>query len=106
MVEGKDVHTSVLTLAEISDVYVRDGLPQLEERIRFIRSRGPILGISPAIAQRAASTKWMQRRSGKPLGLADALIYETANERGLELVTGDEGFQGLPGIQFIESRSR
>ena len=106
-VEGPDVATCVLTLAELSDVYGRDGRAAvLDDRIHFIHSRGPVLPVSEHGARKAGATKWNQRKRGHPLGLADAIIYETAREHGLELVTGDEGFKGLDGVRMVSAKVR
>lgn len=105
VVEGPEVFTSIITFAELSDLYGREGLPGLDERLMFIRSRGPVLATSQGAARAAGATKWAQRKKGHPLGLADALIYETARERGLDVVTGDPGFQGLPGVTMVGARS-
>lgn len=106
-IEGPDVSTSILTLAELSDVYERDGRTSVvHERIAFIRSRGAVLDLSSEAAVGAAGTKWRQRRAGHDMGIVDAMIYETAREHGLELVTGDEGFKGLDGVRMISAKAR
>ncbi len=103
-IEGPDVATCALTFAELADLHARDGLPDLDARLAFIRSRGPVFAVSEAAARRAGATKWSQRRKRHDLGLLDAMIYETARENGLELVTGDKGFKGLPGVRFLGAR--
>ena len=37
----------------------------------------------------------------KGLGMADAVLYATAQARGVTLVTSDSHFQGLPGVEYI-----
>lgn len=106
VVEGPDAATSVLSLAELADLHARDRRPGLEARVTFIRSRGPVLEVSQRAAQQSGATKWQQRSKGHPMGLADAVIYETAREHGLELITGDKGFKGLAGVRFLDARSR
>lgn len=103
-IEGPDVATSVLTLAELADLHSRDRRPGLEERVAFIRSRGPILEPSHRAAQEAGRLKWAQRKRGHEMGLVDAIIYETAREHGLAVVTGDPGFNGLPGLEAIKTK--
>ena len=104
LVEGPDVATSVLSLAELADMHVRGERPGLDEKIAFIKSRGRVLSPSPRAALEAARVKESQRRKGHPMGLADALIYETAREHGLAVVTGDEGFTGLAGVEFVNAK--
>jgi predicted nucleic acid-binding protein len=107
IVEGPEVATSVITLAELADVYERDGRSKVvDERIQFIRSRGAVLPVPEDAARRAGKTKWAQRKKGHPLGLADAMIYETARETGLTFVSGDVGFKGLVGVQLVNAQSR
>lgn len=106
IVEGPDIHTSILTLAELADVHERSKTPKLEDNAAFIAGRGPVLEVTHDIALRAGRTKWQQRRAGHHMGIADAIIYETAREHGLELVTGDEGFKGLDGVRMVSSKAR
>lgn len=106
IVEGPDVATCMLTLAELSDIHERAGVKGLEENAGFIADRGPILEVTRHVAIRAGRTKWRQRRAGRGMGLADAIIYETAREHGLELVTGDEGFAGLDGVRMVATKKR
>ncbi|MEK6975351.1 MAG: PIN domain-containing protein [Candidatus Thermoplasmatota archaeon] len=106
LVEGPGVATSILTLAELADIHERSTTPRLAENAAFIASRGPVLEISPQAALRAGGTKWRQRRARREMGIADAIIYETAREHGLELVTGDSGFKGLEGVRLISTKAR
>lgn len=95
------VATSILTVAELGDLHFRDGRPALEERISFIASRGRLLEVTRAVAEKAGRTKWAQRRRKRAMGLGDAIIYETAQAEGLTVLTGDPGFKGLPGVEFL-----
>jgi predicted nucleic acid-binding protein len=36
------------------------------------------------------------------IGLADAIIIETANQNGLKIVSGDPHFENLENILFLE----
>ena len=47
-----------------------------------------------ALAAANASVEWR-------LGMADAIIYATAQALGAELVTSDQHFQGLPGVTLL-----
>lgn len=106
IVEGPDVATSMLTLGELADLHERASEPGLDDHVAFIAARGPILELTKTGAMRAGSTKWRQRRAGHEMGLVDAMIYETAREHGLELVTGDQGFRGLDGVRMVSARAR
>lgn len=106
LVEKGEPATCILSVAELSDLHARAARPGLDERLAFIASRGPLLGVSRQAAARAGRTKWAQRGKGHPLGLGDAVIYEVAREHDLELVTGDPGFTGLEGVVMIAPRKR
>ena len=38
------------------------------------------------------------------MGLADAIVYATAQEHGATLITGDPGFKGKKGVLYIGPR--
>lgn len=102
LIEKREVATCILSFAELSDLHARAARPGLEDRLLFIASRGPVHEVSHTAATRAGATKWSQRRNGHALGLGDAVIYEVAREHGLEIITGDPGFRGLPGVRLVE----
>lgn len=94
--------TSIITIAELSDLYHREGHEGLEERLEFIAASGPILDVTIPILVQAGRTKWTQRERKAPMGLADAIIYETARAHRRKVLTGEAGFKGLPGVTFLE----
>jgi predicted nucleic acid-binding protein len=100
-IESGECATSVITIAEISDAHHRDQEPRLAENLAFLKAKTRVLNLTPAIAEAAAATKWAQRAEGRAMGLADALIYETARAYDLAVLTGDEGFAGLEGVEFV-----
>lgn len=97
-----DLATSIITVAELSDLYHREGHEGLEERLEFIAASGPILDVTLPILVQAGRTKWAQRQRKAPMGLADAIIYETARAHRRKVLTGESGFQGLPGVAFLD----
>ncbi len=56
--------------------------------------------LSPSICEMAA--RFAHERG---LSTADALIYATARQRGLTLVTSDSDLKGLPGVTFVKNKS-
>lgn len=103
VIESGEEATSVVTLAEISDRMHRDARQGTGELLAFVRSKTTLLDITPDIAAAAGKTKWAQRKRHVPMGLADAIIYETARAHGLTVLTGDPGFRGLPGVEFVRA---
>jgi len=55
--------------------------------------------LSPAICELAA--KYSHERG---LSTGDALIYATARDSGLTLVTSDSDLKGLPGVMFVKNK--
>lgn len=100
-IEYQDHATSVLTLAELSDRHHRSRWRGYDARAQFIEGTSRILEVSSTAASAAGRTKWSQRKRGHRMGLADAIIYETAREHGLTVLTGDPGFEGLKGVEFL-----
>jgi predicted nucleic acid-binding protein len=95
------VATSIVTIAELSDLQHRGRGRGLEEQVAFIASRGPLLDVDLPILVEAGRTKWAQRRRRVPMGLFDAIVYETARANGHAVLTGDDGFRGLPAVEFL-----
>jgi predicted nucleic acid-binding protein len=93
--------TSIVTVAELSDVHHSGRGGDLSRQVAFVRTKTRILPLTPAIAEAAGATKWRQRARGRAMGLADALIYETARAHDLVVLTGDPGFAGLDGVEMI-----
>lgn len=101
LLDGGGACTSIVTLAELSDVLRRGKRRDAPRRLAFVASTTRILDLPLQVAMEAGAVKWAQRERGAPMGLADALILGTARAQGLIVVTGDEGFAGLPDVEFL-----
>lgn len=104
ILDAAEVATSIVSVAELSDLHARTKAPELDERLEFMRSCGRILEVNLEVAKKAGETKWAQRARKRPMGIGDALIYETAKTHGLTVLTGDAGFEGLPGVEFMDGQ--
>ncbi|MBI4393675.1 MAG: PIN domain-containing protein [Euryarchaeota archaeon] len=102
ILEGRKHYSSLLTLAEVSDVVRRSGHDDSDRCIDFIAMHSTILDPDPMIADAAGRTRAAQRKRKRDMGLMDALIYETAQANELVLLTGDEDFKGLDGVEFVD----
>jgi predicted nucleic acid-binding protein len=102
ILESATVATSILSVAELSDLYTRRKSPTLDEKVEFVRGSGQLLDLDLRAVSKAGLTKWTQRARKHPMGLGNAVIYETARANGLTVVTGDPGFKGLPGVEFLD----
>jgi predicted nucleic acid-binding protein len=103
LIELERIHTSIISVAELSDKYCRDGLiDEWENRYKFITSKSNILHLTMDIAKNAGSRKLNLRKTIKKIGLADAIIIETAFQNNLRIVSGDTHFEGLDNILFLK----
>jgi predicted nucleic acid-binding protein len=95
---NEPVFTSVVTLTEIFILSQRGGGREQGERaVRFISEGSRILPVTPEIAIRAGTYE-KKKFAG---GIADRLIRATSENNNLLLVTGDQHFKGLAGVQYL-----
>ena len=95
-VDGDEpLYTPSVCLTEIKSRYLRDKKDPTT-RIQLIVDRSFILPLDKEIALLAADVK---QKHG--LHTVDAVVYATAQQRGLTLITGDQHFKGMPNIEMI-----
>ena len=97
------IATPVLVLAELSDVFERSHL-NFEVPLRFIQSKSSIIPLHQEIAIKAGVFKVQKRKIISDFGLADAIIYMTAQYTGARLVTGDLHFSKSDDVHFLENK--
>jgi predicted nucleic acid-binding protein len=92
------IMTSSLTLFEIKRKLLRDKVTKadIEKALSFITGRSLIIDADEKIAELAA-----QISHDKNLPAMDALIYASARENKLKLITLDNDFRGLDNIEII-----
>jgi predicted nucleic acid-binding protein len=102
ILESENILTSIISVAELSDKYYREGLiNEWEVRYHFIINKSTILPISLEIAKNAGLRKLELRKVAKSVGIADSLLYETAINHNLTIVTGDQHFINLENVFFL-----
>lgn len=89
--------TPAVCLAEIKAKYLREGHDPTT-RLRFIKSRTSIIDLDASIAEAAGDLKHRDR-----LHMVDALVLSCALARRADLVTGDEHFRNLHGVQMLDA---
>ena len=103
LIESEKIHTSIISIAELSDKYYREGLTdEWEGRYKFIISKSNIIQLTMEIAKNAGPRKWKLRETIEKIGLADAIIIETVFQKGLILVSGDPHFKSLDNVLFLK----
>jgi len=94
-----ELFVSVISLFEIRRKLLRMGVRRqtLEKVLSFVRYRGRVIDVNRVTADTAADVSVRHN-----LSTADALIYSTAVERKLELVTGDSDFTKLNNVRVLK----
>lgn len=103
LIESERIYTSIISIAELSDKYYRENLmDEWETRYKFILSKSNILQLSLKIAQNSGPRKWDLRKTSEDIGLADAIIFETATQKELTVVSGDPHFKDFVDVLFLD----
>ncbi|MFO8017646.1 MAG: PIN domain-containing protein [Promethearchaeia archaeon] len=103
LIENGKIYTSIISIAELSDKYYREGLHvEWKERYKFIISNSKIVPLSIEVAKNSGPRKWKLRESMEEIGLADASIIETAFHNDLSVVSGDPHFENLEKTIFLK----
>ena len=95
-IRGNRHAISVLTYFEVCRYYGLAGKSRELEDVRPVLTEFDILPLTRAVCEAAATPRIAQR-----LASVDSLIYATAQENGLELVTRDKDFKGMPGTVMV-----
>lgn len=91
-----DVLVPVVVLYEVHKVLLRD-LSRRHAEIAASAMKGKrVVVLDEALAMQAAEISIEHR-----LPMADAVIYATAQQYDALLITSDEHFSGLPGVEYV-----
>ena len=97
IVEGEELVTCVLSIAELSDKFNRDK-ERFEAFLAFIKKMSFIAPLSVSSCTASGSLKALRRTTKKNFGLVDALIYLTAQEHRCLVLTKDDDFNGMTDV--------
>ncbi|MBI4896606.1 MAG: PIN domain-containing protein [Candidatus Aenigmarchaeota archaeon] len=101
ILEHDDIATCMLSIAEIADKFSREK-ESFETFLQFIKNASTILPLTFDVCARAGTLKAERRTAKKEFGLADALIYLTAQEHTRILVTKDDDFSGIERVVILD----
>ncbi len=93
----EEIIASTINVFEIRRKYLLTSPREVTEKINYVLTRVRVIPVSEEIALSAAELSVKYR-----MHATDALIYATARAYDGRLLTGDEHFKGLPGVEFIE----
>ena len=96
-VEGNDeILVSSLNVAEVYLFCLRHRPNETNSFIGFLLKSSFVIPPSTEMAIDAAKHK-----HEKKMGMTDAIIYSTAQKHGARIVTGDDDFKGMEGVEYI-----
>ncbi|QQG48324.1 MAG: type II toxin-antitoxin system VapC family toxin [archaeon] len=93
-IEGPELITPSIVVAEFTDKYTREGLDP-SAKLAFIRTRSMISGLDDQVAEEAGRLSASRRKKVPGWGLVDSVVLATARSLGSKVVTGDAHFAGL-----------
>lgn len=90
---------TIFNIAELHYALLRDFSPQIAEALtkqyaQFI--------IEVDIEAMAEANAFKLKNKEKKYSVADCIGYTLANKLGLKFLTGDQGFKGLKGVEFVK----
>ena len=94
-IESNAAATSVLSLAELKEKYLREGLPSFDEDLAFMTARTALAQVDRQTATLAGQINYERKPKAKGWGMADSVILATARISSARVVTGDKHFEGL-----------
>jgi predicted nucleic acid-binding protein len=90
-IEGGDLITPSIVIAEFTDKYRREGIDPTD-RLTFIRTKSIIAGLDDQLAESAGEISASRRKRVPGWGLADSVVLATARAAQTKVVTGDAHF--------------
>ncbi len=102
-------YTPAIVIAELSDKFHREDRPtEWKLLFKFIKTRSTIIPFDEDLANQSGRMKVALRKNQKAgeqkIGLADAIIFQTALNLEAKLVTGDEHFQNSTNVIYLKNR--
>ena len=94
------VYTCPLTLAEIANWCYKNN-QQPEVFLKSIKVLSSVIELNEEILVLAAKVCYNKRKKNSKIGLIDCIIYSTASNHNLVLVTTDNDFRDLPNVEFL-----
>jgi len=89
-------HDIIMSTTNVAEIYLFLLRHDKETLLPYIVERCNIILLTEELAVKAAKIKHKHK-----MGLADAIVYATAQEHGATLITGDPDFKNKPGVKYI-----
>ncbi len=100
--------TPTIVIAELSDKFHREkNEDDWQILYKFIKHTTTIIFLDTTLAEQSGTRKMLLRDKQQPtekkVGLADAIIYQTALSEESQLVTGDEHFASIESVVYLKN---
>ncbi|MHA1998550.1 MAG: PIN domain-containing protein, partial [Promethearchaeota archaeon] len=90
-------------LGELANKFYREGNDDAWRLFfKFIKSTTKIMVLSTNLAEKSGRQKYLLRKRVKDIGLADAIIYQTAVETSTRLISGDDHFKDFQDVVYLK----
>jgi predicted nucleic acid-binding protein len=99
-IEDGAAATTLLNIAELADVFTRAGRT-FDAEHDFLQQHVRIVPLTFSACAGAGAFKQSHRRKQPGFGLVDAILFLTAQEQGLRLLTKDREFSSLKHVEII-----
>ena len=90
---------TIFNIAELHYALLREFSPQIAETLTKQYAQF-IIEVDVEIIKEA--NKFKLKNKEKKYSIADCIGYIVANRLGLKFLTGDQGFKGLSGVEFVK----
>jgi len=104
---AEQCYTPSIVIAELSTKFERENKQkEWEMFFKFIKNKSSIVPLDSNLANQSGKMKIELREKEKTIGLADAIIYQTAINLNASLITGDKHFEDFPEIIYLKDSHR
>ncbi|MDO8642572.1 MAG: PIN domain-containing protein [Candidatus Woesearchaeota archaeon] len=101
ILQKEQVYTSTITLAEISR-WAHDNSGDIHQIVRHIKKNSVLIPLEEPILIECGKQYTSLRKIKPKMGMIDMLIYFSALFHGLDVLTTDSDFKGLPSVEMLQ----
>ncbi len=91
-----------MVIAELLFKFQNETLGDWDLFFRFIKSKTAIVSLDSLTAEKGGVQKFLLRSKVPDIGLADAIIYQTALNLDAVLISGDAHFKDVPNVIYLK----
>ncbi|MGI0017008.1 MAG: PIN domain-containing protein, partial [Nitrososphaera sp.] len=94
-IESKEAATSVISVSELKEKYLREGWDYFSSDLLFLTSVTTIVSVDKELATSAGQINFERKKMVKDWGMSDSIVLATAEKVSAKVVTGDAHFSDL-----------